>query len=90
MRLVASLDADGLSLCIADDGPGVTEQQRTAVLRRGHRLDEGSAGDGLGLAIVADLVDVYRGRLELTEATLGGLQVEIFLPAGRRTERSDL
>ncbi|MBL4833330.1 MAG: ATP-binding protein [Pseudomonas sp.] len=90
VRLAASLDADGLSLCIADDGPGVTEQQRSAVLRRGHRLDEGVAGDGLGLAIVADLVDVYRGRLELTEATLGGLQVDVFLPAGRRTESSDL
>lgn len=87
--LSASLGAQGLSLAVADDGPGVAPEQRAAILQRGRRLDEGMAGEGLGLAIVADLIEVYGGRLALTEAPQGGLEVDIFLPAPRRSVASE-
>ena len=45
---------------IADDGPGLTGQQRAMALARGVRLDEAAPGSGLGLAIVADLADALR------------------------------
>jgi signal transduction histidine kinase len=38
-------------------------------------------GSGLGLAIVADLVQLYGGSLQLGTSTLGGLKLELFLPA---------
>jgi signal transduction histidine kinase len=49
--------------------------------QRGRRLDESKPGSGLGLSIVSDLADLYSGRMELTKAPLGGLRVELVLPA---------
>jgi signal transduction histidine kinase len=59
---------------IADDGPGIDEALRGAVLERGKRLDEKSGGAGLGLAIVQEVLDAYGRRLHLTASALGGLK----------------
>lgn len=70
-----------LVLTVADDGPGIAEEDRDTLLRRGGRLDEQEPGHGLGLAIVRDLVEAYRGTLELDESDrLGGLSVNVSLP----------
>jgi signal transduction histidine kinase len=73
-------DAEGSWLEVEDDGPGMDEVQRQAALARGARLDEQRPGNGLGLAIVADLVKINGGRLELARARLGGLAVRVWLP----------
>ncbi len=73
--------APRLILVIADDGPGVPDPQaREAMLQRGRRLDETKPGSGLGLSIVDDLVALYRGRLRLENAAIGGLQIVLDLP----------
>ena len=74
----------GLSIRIEDDGPGLTEQERAAVTRRGVRLDEKTPGSGLGLDIVLELAGVYGGDLVLGRADLGGLQALLTLPAVRQ------
>jgi signal transduction histidine kinase len=53
------------------------------VIRRGRRLDETVPGSGLGLSIVAELVQVHGGRLALEDSALGGLRVRVELPAAR-------
>lgn len=68
------------SITVNDDGPGLTEEQRTAVLSRGKRLDESKPGSGLGLSIVAELVELYSGSLLLDQAPQGGLRVTAQLP----------
>tara|TARA_R110002051_G_scaffold65769_3_gene119264 strand:- start:181362 stop:182678 length:1317 start_codon:yes stop_codon:yes gene_type:complete len=75
-----SLDQQALTLSVSDDGPGVSEDEHERILRRGQRLDQTVNGQGLGLAIVGDLVEVYRGQLVLGKATLGGLKVTVVLP----------
>jgi signal transduction histidine kinase len=40
-------------------------------------------GAGLGLAIVADLAELYDGALDLSEANLGGLSVRLVLPSAQ-------
>lgn len=81
VRVAASWDA-GLVLTVADDGPGIDESLQQALLGRGVRLDESTSGHGLGLSIIKEIVDQYGGSLELGRAaTLGGLEVRIFLPA---------
>jgi signal transduction histidine kinase len=69
-----------LRILVEDDGPGLDEAGREAVLKRGTRLDETVAGSGLGLGIVGDLVELYNGRLSLERAPLGGLRVSLELP----------
>ena len=68
-------------LVIEDDGPGLPEDQREAVLKRGARLDEDAPGSGLGLAIVEDLTRAYGGRLTLAASDMGGLKALLELPA---------
>ncbi|SDS07288.1 Signal transduction histidine kinase [Halopseudomonas sabulinigri] len=80
------LDAEGLLLQVADDGPGIAPEARAGVLERGTRLDQQVPGHGLGLGIVLDLVQAYAGKLTLSEAELGGLLVEVRLPLRARLE----
>lgn len=70
----------GLELRIEDDGPGIREEDRERVLGRGVRLDERVPGQGLGLAMVNDLVAAYGGTLRLEGAALGGLASVVRLP----------
>jgi signal transduction histidine kinase len=74
-------EAEGLSLRIEDDGPGLPEADYQSVLKRGARLDETAPGSGLGLAIVDELVRAYGGRFYFTRSSLGGLGVTVHLPA---------
>ncbi len=71
---------------VEDDGPGIPEDQREAVLRPFVRLDTSrnlnrGGGVGLGLSIAQDVARAHGGALELGEsATLGGLRAVIRLP----------
>jgi signal transduction histidine kinase len=83
-RVRVSAGPSGLGQMIAvveDDGPGLPEDQREAVLKRGTRLDEDAPGSGLGLSIVDDLTRAYGGRLTLGASDLGGLKAVLELPA---------
>jgi len=71
-----------LSIMIDDDGPGLSQTEQKEVHKRGKRLDETKPGSGLGLSIVADLVDLYGGSVETSSAPIGGLRVKIQLPSG--------
>lgn len=85
VRLSAERSDKGtlLLLRVDDNGPGLTEDEASQVLRRGVRLDEKTPGTGLGLDIVKELVDVYGGSIELKRSALGGLLVELRLPTAR-------
>ncbi len=81
VRICGWGDEGQLHICVDDDGPGIAERERQQALQRGHRLDESVPGSGLGLDIVQDIVTLYRGKLALEKSTLGGLKVELTLPA---------
>ena len=57
-----------LVLIIVDDGPGIPDTKLEAVLQRGKRLDIKTEGQGIGLAMVNDIVDSYQGHIELKAA----------------------
>jgi signal transduction histidine kinase len=84
-RVRATAEAEPLTgaftLTVEDDGPGLPEDRREEVLKRGARLDESAPGSGLGLSIVDELARAYGGRVELGQSTLGGLKVAVRLPA---------
>ncbi len=70
----------GLMLIVEDDGGGISVQDRERVLRRGERLDTQETGQGIGLAVVYEIVSRYNGTIELGESKLGGARVTISLP----------
>jgi len=61
-----------LWLRVEDDGPGVPAAERSSILRRGVRLDSHAEGQGIGLAIVRDIVASYNGSIEIADSALGG------------------
>jgi two-component system sensor histidine kinase PhoQ len=71
----------GLWLRIEDDGPGVREDQWARLLQRGVRGDERVEGHGLGLAIVTELVAAYGGSIDIGHSDLGGVRIDVRLPA---------
>ena len=80
--VLVTIDAAAmLQITVQDDGPGIAQEQRDAVLARGVRIDESVPGSGLGLAIVGDMVRLYAGSLTLDSPTGGGLRARIRLPA---------
>ncbi len=70
-----------LMVRVDDDGPGLTEAEIAEAMARGKRLDETQPGSGLGLSIVTELVALYRGDTVFGRSPLGGLRVEVTLPA---------
>ena len=69
-----------LIIKISDDGCGVPEEQKTRILERGHRLDTSLPGQGIGLAVAADIIHSYDGHLSVTRSPLGGAQFQLVLP----------
>ncbi|KJH84949.1 MULTISPECIES: ATP-binding protein [Pseudomonadaceae] len=80
VRVSLKQDADRLWLSIEDDGPGVPVDQRARILRRGERLDAQHPGQGIGLAVVKDILDSYGGELRLDDSSLGGAAFRLSLP----------
>jgi signal transduction histidine kinase len=72
---------NGKTLVVEDDGLGVLDAELQQIFKRGVRLDEKLPGSGIGLAIVSDLADVYGLTIDVRRSDLGGLAVEVSLPA---------
>lgn len=80
---------DGL-LCleVADDGPGIAPELRARILQPFYSTKPLGHGLGLGLSIVADLVESAGGRLEITERPGGGALVRACWPAASESEEA--
>ena len=80
-----SLKAKGkkVTLVIEDGGPGLPESAYRSEIEAMNRFDPSrsrdSGGSGLGLSIIAAIVQEHNGKLELRESDLGGLAIVVEL-----------
>jgi two-component system sensor histidine kinase PhoQ len=70
---------DEIELNIEDNGSGLSSSEIDRILNRGARLDETSEGQGIGLAVVAEVVNSYNVNLRFEPSTLEGLKVVLAL-----------
>ncbi|WP_157794336.1 ATP-binding protein [Endozoicomonas ascidiicola] len=69
-----------LTLLIDDDGSGIDQEDREQVFHRGIRADCEKPGQGIGLAVVKDLVEGYQGHIIIEDSSLGGARIKLILP----------
>ena len=60
---------------VADDGPGVPDDERERVFESGYTTSE--TGTGFGLRIAAEIMEAHGGTVSLTDSESGGARFEV-------------
>lgn len=83
VRVSLRAKSKSLILVIEDGGPGLPESAYKSEIKAMTRFDpsrsRSSGGSGLGLSIIAAIVQEHDGKLSLSKSDLGGLRVQIEL-----------
>ncbi|WP_444898057.1 ATP-binding protein [Microbulbifer sp. SSSA005] len=72
-------DTRKLSIRVKDNGPGLDSEKWQAVTQRGVRADEQQPGQGIGLAVVVDIVESYEGQINAAPLPQGGTEITVQL-----------
>ncbi len=82
VRVTVTLEGDVVVLVIEDGGPGLPIYGERP--QRFQRFDESrsreTGGSGLGMSIMADVVDTFGGTMTTEPSELGGLAIRIQIP----------
>ena len=70
-------------LQVDDDGKGIPNERLAYVLQRGARSDTLAQGQGIGLAVVADIVKSYEGDIQVNTSNMGGASIRITFPPSK-------
>ncbi len=79
VRVKAVSTRERLAITVADDGKGIDEEFAAQLFQRGKRADESVPGQGIGLAVVRETVELYRGALSVGKSDLGGAELRVEL-----------
>ena len=81
IELSAAVSQEQLTLCVADTGPGIKDEQLNDVVKPFTRLnverDTASSNVGLGLSICRAIATAYGGTLTLSANTPHGLRAQV-------------
>jgi two-component system sensor histidine kinase CpxA len=76
----------GVVILIRDQGPGVPDKDLERIFEPFYRVaesrDRDTGGEGIGLAITAQVMKAHGGSARAANARRGGLEVRLSLPAG--------
>jgi two-component system, OmpR family, sensor kinase len=88
IEVTVAHEGDDVRLEVRDHGPGLPTDDSDALFERFWRAEggreRGKGGAGLGLAIVAAIVDAHDGRVQASNAPGGGACFVVRLPAAAR------
>ena len=85
LALMRAEEVDGgeIRISVSDTGPGLNEEALSHMFERFYRApgaEKIATGTGLGLAICKRIVDVHRGRIEVTSEVGKGTTFAVYLP----------
>jgi len=80
VRISAVRNGTTATISIRDDGPGMPDSSIKELFQPGVRFDETVAGDGFGLSISKELVELYGGTILIVRMK-PGLEVGVTLPS---------
>jgi two-component system heavy metal sensor histidine kinase CusS len=84
VKIHAHQDGTGVTLGVANTGPGLSPDDRERIFERFHRgpvVGENIRGHGLGLSIARELARAHGGELQVTDAPAGWIEFSLRLPA---------
>jgi len=90
ISLNADIDEKRLRLSVEDSGPGIAKRELDKVFDRFYQ-SEGNEdkGSGIGLALVKELTDLYRGQISVSSEPGKGTRFRISLPVDHSLFRED-
>ncbi len=80
-QLIKQDKANMLTMTVQDDGPGFSLASVQQITERGVRADEQVPGQGIGLAVVQNIVRGYGGELHTGKSEFGGALIKLSFPA---------
>jgi signal transduction histidine kinase len=86
IEIIASGDDDNAFITVADNGPGISEDDQAMVFSRFHRVIGAARGDaalGLGLPLTRQFIEAHGGHVSLESAPGEGTSVTLSIPRAK-------
>lgn len=83
IRVTSKSDLEFCYVIVEDNGKGISEDKISSLLKIQDNLSDGYAkgqSHGLGLLIVAGIVKVHKGKLDITSTDSDGVKISLKLP----------
>lgn len=90
VQVTTTVDIATATIKVADEGPGIADEDLPHVFKRFYRAEAARAlpGSGLGLAIVEQIVDQHGGTVTASRAASGGALLTITLPLRKEPNKN--
>lgn len=92
IEIKAKKDADGVVICVADNGMGIPEEDVPRLFERFYRVEKArtsnAGGSGLGLAIAKEIIDAHGGNIWVESEVGVGTKTYVYLPYVANIARS--
>lgn len=86
IALSLGTSAEGITLSVRDDGPGVPDEAKARIFERFYRADKAHSDSGhfgLGLSIAEEIMRAHRGSITVSDTPGGGATFTLTLPLAR-------
>jgi sensor histidine kinase regulating citrate/malate metabolism len=80
VELKGKVDSGVLTICVSNSGRVLSEEEKSLVYYPGYTTKHGTTHSGIGLSIVKERVDHYKGSLELDSNVMDGTSFRIQIP----------
>ncbi len=80
----ATVNNNQITVSITDNGVGIPKEERKDIFKPFHKVDKSRdssiKGNGLGLSIVKQIIDLHHGHIEVSESPRGGAKFIVTIP----------